>query len=117
MNKNKILQDYIVNTTLHGKYTISGDHKKANTTYRKIVKVVKSLYKIDPEFNSLESLLGYGDDSVKIFAATELLFTKKNNIAAEVLEKIAKESGIFAFTASMVLSEWKKGNLKPLHEL
>lgn len=117
MNNEFLIQEFIKNAILHGQYTLSGEYRKANMVYGKIIELINQLIIIDPKYNFLEQLLDHPDDSVKIFSATEMLFTDKNNRAEKVLKRISKKMGLLAFNARMVLLEWKAGRLKPLHEL
>lgn len=117
MDKEILVNKFIESTIQEGKYTQAGDHKKVNKTYKEIIKVIKKIYSIDPEFNSLVYLLNHQDESVKKWAASILLFTNKKEVASKVLKEISKGGGLVAFTAEMTLSEWEKGNLKPFYNL
>jgi hypothetical protein len=117
MDENTLVNNFIENAILEGKYTQSGDHKKVNETYWEIIKGIKEIYRIDPEFDSLVGLLNHQDESVKKWAASVLLFSDKKENARKVLKEISEDGGLAAFTAEMTLSEWDKGNLKPFYDL
>ena len=96
---------------VHGQATLSGDYKKGNVAFDKLVSLVPKIrgYGKDGE-SALLHLLNDTDDSVVCWAATNLLKTNEKEATA-ALECVSKKTGILAFNAEMVLKQWKKGEL------
>ncbi|NEN75466.1 hypothetical protein F9B74_03875 [Pelistega sp. NLN82] len=96
---------------IHGKATLEGNYKLANSSYKKIVSAKNYLLSMD-EIDSLEVLLHSKSNSVINWAASYLLFSKNfSEISQEKLAEIANTSDIFGLAAETILSEWKLGNL------
>ena len=117
MNKDTIIQHFVDSTILHGKYTLLGDYENANIVYGEIIKSLKHLYEVDPKFSGLVQLLDHNNDSVRLWVATELLFTDNKDMAKKILKKMSKKDGVLSFDASMTVKEWQANRLKPLHTL
>src|SRR4051812_45451301 len=111
MDTNIIVKEYREGALMHGVGTNSGDHKKANEGYSKLNAAYKIIKSEDPELNSLKELLNDEDSSVKSWAAAHLLLVDPK-IAEPVLEEIAKEKGLVAFSAEMTLEQWRNNKLK-----
>ncbi|MCE5185145.1 MAG: DUF2019 domain-containing protein [Planctomycetaceae bacterium] len=108
----KVLAEYKFYAEEHGKGTLEGDYKKANKNHDKIIKTLERLRQFGKEGNdALLSLIHDQNQSVRCWAATHCLaFNEKE--ARNALGQLAREDGIIAFNAKMVLEEWKKGNLQ-----
>ena len=106
-----LISDYIGNSKKHGEATLSGDSKVANIAYDKMIEVVKRIHELDSEGKVFLGLLKHENESVKLWSATHALFINEP-IAIQTLQEIAKNSGIFSFSASMVVEEWGKGALE-----
>jgi len=113
--KESLLQDVIDKTKqlaiVHGKATLSGDYKSGNAAFDELATLIPIIRKYGKDgATALLSLLDDTNDSVVCWAATSLL---KSNEAEAVaaLERVAKTPGILAFNASMVLKQWKTGQL------
>jgi hypothetical protein len=95
----------------HAVATETGDHKTANKNYDIIISVVNVL-KSENKIDYLYQFLSHNSIGVRSAAASYLLESYEKQ-AVEVLEQIkGSEYGIHSFNAEMVLSEWRKGNLK-----
>jgi len=88
-----------------------GDVKSANRNFDKMVKVVAYL-KNEKELEKLSPLLTHSNEDVRLEAACYLLPVNEQR-SINVLNKIAKTTGINSLTAETTLSEWQNGNLKP----
>jgi hypothetical protein len=60
---------------------------------------------------ALTQLLSHPDESVRTWASTHLL-PLNEALACRVLEGVAACTGLVAFSAAMVLKEWRAGRLK-----
>jgi len=110
----KIIAEYRLCAKKHGEATMEGDYKLANENYDKLVKLLQKIRQFGNDGDiALLSLIEDENQSVRCWAATDSLKYDKRK-AVKVLKKLSKEEGIIAFDAKMVLSEWKKGNLKLL---
>jgi hypothetical protein len=87
-----------------------GNHKAANKNCDLIIKVANFL-KSESKLDLLTEFLTHSSDGVKVWAATYLLSINAE-MAINVLEQIAKETGSRAFAAKITLKEWREGNLK-----
>lgn len=84
--------------------------KLANKYAKKIINCYLQLRELG-KTNELSKLLKSGNENVKLWAATHLLPTNEVE-AIKVLQEMAGQPGLNAFSAEMTLSEWAKGNLK-----
>jgi hypothetical protein len=96
----------------HGKYMKTGNSAACNRAYDKGRQALREL-RIQPDRGqtALLGLLNHDDDSVRVWAATDLL-SLNSELAIPVLERIAAGAGVVAFDALMVLKEWRAGRLK-----
>jgi len=92
----------------HGAATESGDHKQANAVYDRLIEALEELRAIPDGLRALESMLQDQNSSVRSWAASHLLPTR-SDAAIEVLEQVSREPGLVAFSAHMVLKEWRAG--------
>jgi len=107
-----LIAQYKVCAKKHGEATMEGNYKRANMNYDKLVELLKKIRQFGNEGNiALLSLTEDENQSVRCWASTDSLQFDKSK-AIKVLKKLAKEDGIIAFDAKMVLSECKKGTLK-----
>lgn len=110
-NISQAIQYFEKYSDIHGKATLEGNYKLANSSYKKIVSAKNYLLSID-KVDSLEVLLHSKSSSVINWAASYLLFSKNfSEISQEKLAEIANTSDIFGLDAETILSEWKSGNL------
>ena len=110
-NISQAIQYFEKYSDIHGKVTLEGNYKLANSSYKKIVSAKNYLLSID-KIDSLEVLLHSKSSSVINWAASYLLFSKNfSEISQEKLAEIANTSDIFGLDAETILSEWKSGNL------
>ena len=95
----------------HGKATLSGDYKAGNVAFDKLLALVPAIRKYGVEGeDALLRLTMDPNDSVVCWAATNLLKSHEEK-AITALERIAAKSGIIAFSAKLVIQQWKKGEL------
>ncbi|QIA77221.1 hypothetical protein [Rodentibacter caecimuris] len=110
-NTAQAIQYFEKYSDIHGKATLEGNYKLANSSYKKIVSAKNYLLSIN-EIDSLAVLLHNKSTSVVNWAASYLLFSKNfSKISQEKLAEIANTSDIFGLDAETILSEWKLGNL------
>ena len=94
----------------HGESTLSGDYKKGNIAYTKMMKVMDriKLSEINIRQQFFE-LMYHENDSVKLWTAATLLNTFEKE-ALSVLRKIKENNkSILAFNAQITIEEWGKG--------
>jgi hypothetical protein len=105
-------ENFISAAADHGRFTESGDFKKCNKAYDRIIEAIHK-FKESPDCGEgvLVHLLDYPDDSVKSWAAVCLLRLRPDE-AMKILEDVAGRSGLVAFSAEMTLKEWQAGRLK-----
>lgn len=87
--------------------------KPANCAFNQAIDILSGIVH---STNGIEQLVPYLEHSsvqLRGFVATELLFHRPE-LAKPVLEQLATKPGIVGFEATQVLSEWHKGQLKPL---
>ncbi len=107
-----IIAEYRISAENHGKATVEGDSVQANINHDKLVKLLHQIRQFGNEGDiALLSLTEDKNQSVRCWAATDSLRFDRGK-AIKVLKYLAKEDGIIAFDAKMVLKEWKKGALK-----
>lgn len=103
---------YVESAITHGECTESGDHRTANRAYDEVMGSLRLIRAAgDAGREELLKLLEHANDSVRCWAGTHLL-KSDGRAAKKVLKKLASKPGLVAFDAKMVLSEWRKGNLK-----
>jgi len=105
-------ENFISAAADHGRFTESGDFKKCNKAYDRIIEAIHKLKEsADCGEDALIHLLNSPDDSVKSWAAVCLLRLRPVE-AMKVLEDVAGRSGLVAFSAGITLKEWRAGRLK-----
>lgn len=109
-NINDLIAVYEDNARKHGEATLTGDSKTANRSFDKMIDALKDIYSLDSSGKLFLELLKNDDESVRLWSATHALFINES-MALSTLESLASDSGIQSFSASMVVDEWKKGNL------
>ncbi|MEQ8154380.1 MAG: hypothetical protein ABRQ25_05790 [Clostridiaceae bacterium] len=93
-------------------YEVITDSKRTNKLYKINFNNFKRLKSQgDKGIEKLSYLLKYNNDYVRYSAAVHLL-TIKENEAKTVLYELSICSGIFGFSAEMLLKEWNNGNLR-----
>lgn len=105
------IESYVAHASSHGKATVEGDYEQANRHHDAIVACLKNVRTFGEGGRSaLLELLDHPDEAVRLWAATHSLdYSEEASIRA--LEALAQGPGIHAFTASVVLDEWRKGTL------
>jgi hypothetical protein len=107
-----VLRTYAASARAHGVATENGDYKKANREHDKVIVALHKLRSFgEAGHRALLDLLKDPQAHVRCWAATHLLDTHSER-AVEILESLASSPGIVAFTARMVLSEWRNGELR-----
>jgi hypothetical protein len=110
---NEVIDEYIKAAMSHGEALAEGNSKKANSAYDLIEKNYNILREsMNDGLELLVGLLTHENNSVRLWAARHTL-NYNSNLAEKVLSELGtlKKTPV-AFDARMVLSEWKKGNLK-----
>ena len=96
----------------HGLATNSGDHKRANAAYKKLILALREIrQRGDEAIKEFMNLLEDCDLSVRLWAATHAL-EFKHGVAERTLKMIASgPSSLQEFSARLVLDEWKSGGM------
>jgi len=107
----QLIAGYMESAVAHGGATLNGDHKTANKSYDKLVKLVAQIRAFGNEGSSaILALSRDRNESVACWAATHSL--KYNEEAAlGALSLLAEKSGPIGFGAKMVIQQWHKGQL------
>lgn len=109
MLKETVTDKYVKAAITHGDFNNSVD--EVNRAYDTMVEMRAELWKLpDQGRGILTHLTRHENLDVRIAAATDLLPLNERK-AILALESAAKKSGLSAFTAKMVLQEWRNGNL------
>jgi hypothetical protein len=104
--------EYVEAARLHGEATERGDHELANQQYDALIDALRRLRsEAGGEGPALLDMLDHEDPHVRCCAATHLLAVDPER-ALEALEALGSTPGIAGFNAKMVLSEWRKGQLR-----
>ena len=103
---------YIAEAAEHGRCTESGDYKKGNAAYDRMIAALAQLRgRADQGESVLMELLGHPNGWVRLDAATHLL-PLRADLATQVLEDLASgPQSQLEFGAMMVLREWQAGRL------
>lgn len=103
---------YIDAASEHGHCTDSGDFRKGNAAYDRMIAALKQLRRQSDRGESvLMELLNHPDGWVRLGAATHLL-PLRAELAVAALENLASgPQSQLEFCASMVLREWRAGKL------
>jgi Domain of unknown function (DUF2019) len=103
---------YIAAAAEHGRCTESGDFKKGNAAYDRIIAVLKELRRhADRGESVLIELLNHPNGWVRLGAATHLL-PLRAEVASSLLENLASgPRSEVEFEARTILREWRAGRL------
>ena len=103
---------FIAEAAEHGRCTESGDYKKGNAAFDRVIAVVAELReRADRGESVLIELLHHPNGWVRLGAATHLL-PLRVDVASQVLEDLASgPQSQVEFGAKMVLREWRAGRL------
>ncbi|MEA2912456.1 MAG: hypothetical protein QOJ15_4537 [Bradyrhizobium sp.] len=103
---------FIAEAAEHGRCTESGDYKRGNTAFDRMLAAHAELKAYPDRGESiLTELLGYPNRWVRLAAATHLLPLRKE-LASEALDDLASgPRSEVEFNAKMVLREWRAGRL------
>lgn len=89
--------------------TESGDYKKGNNAFDRIIQILKYLKELG-KMKELEALLSDSNIGVRMFAAYGLLPTSPK-IAVPVLKEISQREDIHSLTAKATLEQWEQDTL------
>lgn len=103
---------YIADATEHGRCTESGDYKRGNAAFDRMLATLAELRGHEDRGESvLIDLLNHPNGWVRLNAATHLL-PLQVDLASQVLEDLASgPQSQVEFGAMMVLREWRAGRL------
>lgn len=108
-NISKALTAFRLAATTQVVATESGDYKKGNKVFDRIIQILKYLKGLE-KMNELEGLLSDSNIGVRMFAAYGLLSTSPK-IAVPVLKEISQRKDIQSLTAKMTLEQWEQNTL------
>jgi len=96
----------------HGQATEVGDYKKGNKAHDKLIKIYLQIKEqgnlVHPLF---KEMLYSSDPGIKAWAATHCLKNFPEEAEAALVDVGKTPRSLVAFSAEMVLKEWKKGTL------
>ena len=103
---------YVAEAAEHGRCTESGDYKRGNVAYDRMIAALAQLRgRADRGESVLMELLNHPNGWVRLDAATHLL-PLRAELASKVLEELASgPQSQVEFDAVMVLREWRAGRL------
>jgi hypothetical protein len=103
---------YIAAAAEHGRCAESGDYKRGNKAFDRVLAAIAELQRyVDRGESVLTELLNHPNGWVSLGAATHLL-PLRAELASKVLEDLASgPRSEVAFNARMVLREWRLGRL------
>ena len=103
---------YIAAAAEHGRCTESGDYKRGNAAFDRMVAALAELReRADRGGSVLIELLNHPNGWVRLEAATHLL-PLRTELASTILENLASgPQSQLEFIAKMVLQEWRAGRL------
>lgn len=105
----KALTDFRLAATTQVVATESGDYKKGNNAFDRVIHILKYLKELG-KLNELEALLSDSNVGVRMFAAYGLLPTSPK-IAVPVLKEISQREDIHSLTAKATLEQWEQDTL------
>lgn len=108
-NISKALTAFRLAATTQVVATESGDYKKGNNVFDRIIQILKYLNRLG-KTNELEALLSDSNVGVRMFAAYGLLPTYPK-IAVPILKEISQREDIHSLTAKATLEQWGQGTL------
>jgi hypothetical protein len=106
----KIVSDFEIFCIKNDEAAKESKPKLSNKYARKIINSYLQLKELG-KTSELSKLLNSDNDNVRLWAATHTLPTNEVE-AKRVLQELASNSGLNAFSAEMTLKEWNQGNLK-----
>ncbi len=108
-----LIAKYTAAAIRHGEGMRSGNNRKTNRATDTIMGLMADLEKEGaPHSKAFWDLMDHEDASVRCCVASECLFIpSQENKAVAVLDEISRGTGMVAFDAEMVLSEWRKDEL------
>jgi uncharacterized protein DUF2019 len=103
---------YIAEAAEHGRCTESGDYKRGNAAFDRMIAALAELReRADRGESILIELLNHPNGWVRLEAATHLL-PLRAELASTILENLASgPQSQLEFIAKMVLQEWRAGRL------
>jgi hypothetical protein len=103
---------YIAEAAEHGRCTESGDYKRGNAAFDRMIAALAELREYADRGESvLTELLKHPNGWVRLGAATHLL-PLRAELASTILENLASgPQSQLEFNAKMVLREWRAGRL------
>ncbi len=105
------IEDFINAAIMDGELSQLGDSKQVNKNYKNLESIKSYLLNNSETFIfDCKKLLSHENNSVKLHAAVTLLpYSSKE--AVLTLKNLSSMKGLLGFTATMTLSESKKGNI------
>jgi uncharacterized protein DUF2019 len=103
---------YIADAAEHGRCTESGDSKRGNAAFDRMIAALAELRRRPDRGESvLIELLSHPNGWVRLEAATHLL-PLRADVASTILENLASgPQSLLEFVAKIVLREWRAGKL------
>lgn len=113
MEARQLLDRYVAAAEAHLSASVEGDHVRANAAHRRLHATLRQLRKLGPEgTDALRVAAQHQSPGVRCWAATHLLETHPD-VAVPALQLLAAgENPFVAFSARMVIEEFRKGRLQ-----
>jgi hypothetical protein len=108
-NIEETIDAYTISALAHGKATEEGDAERANQAHDSLIAAYRMLCESGRDgLVALLPLMEHEDESVRCWSATHCLKLDAPR-AERVLRELTDGPSAVAFTAEIVLSEWKQG--------
>ncbi|TQF09323.1 DUF2019 domain-containing protein [Myxococcus llanfairpwllgwyngyllgogerychwyrndrobwllllantysiliogogogochensis] len=99
--------------SLHGRASVSGNHRAANAQYKRIATAWRELRgRGDEGRSTLTELIRSGNPAVRAWAASHVLEFAPELAEAELERLASGPPGVTRLDAELTLSEWRAGNLR-----
>jgi hypothetical protein len=104
---------YVAAAANHGRATESGDHKRANSSARKIAAAYDQIQKYGSEGRTAVSgLLHHSERGVRLWAASHALAFAPEDAEGVLIELASLKGSLIGFSAETTLRQWHAGRLR-----
>jgi hypothetical protein len=109
----ELTSEYAEYASQHGEGTEQGDYKKVNKAHDKLIKIYHQIKERGALDNPMfKELLLSSDPGVRCWAASHILIISPKEAENVLIELGKVPNSLIAFSAIMILKEWKNGRLK-----
>ena len=108
-----LLATYAAMASTHGRATEAGDNDAANSAHEELVATYRELRARGADtLRGLLPFLGSRDAGIRLWAAAHSLDFAPGEAEPVLVELAAKPKSLVAFSAEIVLKEWRAGALR-----